>query len=418
MEPHHATDPANHPSNQSGHPGLANAPLPAVPALPPFTHRNLPAKVVFGDGTLARLGAELAELGVRRPVVVAGRRTATTRLWRAALAGMAGLAVAESVGMPEHTPLADVAALRDLARAHQADGFVAVGGGSASDACKAAALWLAEGGDLHDHGTRFLPPDQLHSPVLRAPKLPVIALPNTLSAAEVTAGGSVRTPDGRKIVLVDAALAARLIVIDPAAGMEMPVATFLGSGMNGLAHCIEGFYSRVRTPLTDGLALEAMHLFAGAQPEVARAPDSVAARGAALAAAHLSGQVLLNARSCVHHATCHVLGAVAGIPHGTANSIMLPHAMAFNAHDPGAAAALARCAPALGADTASAAGAIAAVRALQQRIGVATRLRDTGMSRTQLPEVAAKIMAEKGLYTNPRRVTGPAELETMLAAAW
>jgi alcohol dehydrogenase len=305
-----------------------------------------------------------------------------------------------------------------MARTHRADGFIAVGGGSASDACKAAALWLAEGGELADHATRFIPPDQLHSPRLKAAKLPVIAIPTTLSGAEVTAGGSVRTEDGRKLILVDPQLAAKLIVIDPAAAMDVPVSVFLASGMNGLAHCVEGFYSRVRTPVSSALALEAIRMFMQALPAVANEPESIEARGMALVAAHLSGQVLLNARSCIHHSVCHALGAVAGISHGNANSIMLPHAMAFNAVDPDAAAALALCAQAMGASEASPEGAIERVQWLQQAIKVPTRLRDTGMQRSLLTEVAAKVMGEKGLYVNPRRVTQASQVEPLLLAAW
>jgi alcohol dehydrogenase len=188
--------------------------------------------------------------------------------------------------------------------------------------------------------------------------------------------------------------------------------------MNGLAHCVEGFYSRVRTPVSSALALEAIRMFMQALPAVAREPDSVQARGIALVAAHLSGQVLLNARSCIHHSVCHALGAVAAISHGDANSIMLPHAMAFNAADPDAAAALALCAQAMGASDASPEGAIERVQWLQQAIKVPTRLRDTGMQRSLLTEVAAKVMGEKGLYVNPRRVTQAAQVEPLLLAAW
>jgi alcohol dehydrogenase len=383
-----------------------------------FSHQTLASKLVFGDGAIGSLARELELLGIRRPVLVAGARTATSRVYALVRNSVAHLALRELTGIPEHSPIGDVARLRDLARSHEADGFIAVGGGSASDACKAAALWLAEGGELAAHATRFTPPDHLHVPTLLAAKLPVVAIPTTLSAAEVTAGGSVRTEDGRKLVLVDPRLAARLIVIDPEASTEVPAGLFLASGMNGLAHCIEGFYSRVRTPITSALALHAMRMFMEALPAVADAPAAAGPRGRALAAAHLSGQVLLNARSCVHHASCHALGAVTGIGHGVANSIVLPHAMAFNADEPQAASDLAECAGALGATVAGAAAAVERVRWLQQRIGVPTRLRDTGMRQEQLHEVAQKVMGEKGLYVNPRRVAAPQEIEAMLQQAW
>lgn len=385
---------------------------------PQFAHRTPASRLVFGQGVIDRLADELRELGVQRPIVVAGARTGASRVYAMTQRALAGLDYAEQTGMPEHSPIDHVRRLCDLARSHRADGFVAVGGGSASDACKAAALWLAEGGDLAQHATRFIPPDSLHSPPLPADKLPVIAIPTTLSAAEVTAGGSVRTDDGRKLVLVDPKVAARLILIDPLASLEVPAPIFLASGMNGLAHCIEGYYSRVRTPITSALALQAMRLFMQSLPAVAADPASASARAQSLVAAHLSGQVLLNARSCVHHATCHSLGAVAGISHGDANSIILPHAMVFNSADDQARRDLAECAMALGASETSADAAAERVRWLQRTLGVPRRLRDTAMRRDQLPAVAQRVMAEKGLYVNPRRVSGPQEVLEMLEAAW
>ncbi len=120
----------------------------------------------------------------------------------------------------------------------------------------------------------------------------------------------------------------------------------------------------------------------------------------------------------MHHAACHALGAAAGVSHGDANSIVLPHAMAFNAVDAGARADIAACAAALGATESTAEAAIDRVRHLQQVIGVPTRLRDRGVDRELLPAVAERVMAEKGLYVNPRRVAGPHEVLEMLEAAW
>lgn len=385
---------------------------------PTFLHNSPPSRVLFGAGALAQLGAELQRLGIRRPVVVSGRRTAASPLYRAAAAALEGLAVRTYLEMPEHSPIAAVRAVRELAREHGADGFVAIGGGSASDACKAAAIWLAEGGELADHASRFTPPATLVMPQLDRPKLPVVAVPCTASAAEVTPSAGVKTEDGRKLVMSDPKVAARLVVIDPEAALDVPAPLLLATAMNGLAHCIEGLYSKVRTPITTALALHAIGLFAQAMPAVAAAPRAVGARGELLMAAHLSGLVLLNARTCFHHAVCHALGASAGVSHGDANSIVLPHAMEFNAASAEAAAAMADAARAMGAGRGTAADAVACVRELQQAVGVPTRLRDVGVAREALPAVAAKVMHERGLYFNPRAVESPTAVERMLNEAW
>ena len=380
---------------------------------PDFVHRSTQTKVVFGAGAVARLPAELDEIGIRRPLLLSGPRTAQSALYGCAAAALDQLPCAAFTAIPEHSSVATVAAVVDRARAHGADGFVAVGGGSASDTAKAASLLLAEGGTLETHASRFTPPDTLVILDLPAPKLPVVAIPATASGAEVTPSLGVRTDDGqRKLLFWDLKLASRLIVIDPAANLATPAPLMLATGMNGLAHCIEGLYSRVRTPVTAALATHAIGLFVDALPQVARAPASIAARAALLSAAHLSGLVLMNARTCLHHAICHALGAVTGASHGEANAVILPHAIAFNA--PAALEAMAAIRRAWGRN----APVVDLVRGLQAQIGVATRLRDIGVPRAALADVARKVMGERGVYFNPRAVRGPEEIEALLEAAW
>jgi alcohol dehydrogenase class IV len=148
---------------------------------------------------------------------------------------------------------------------------------------------------------------------------------------------------------------------------------------------------------------------------VHRDPQDVAARAALLYAAHLSGLVLVNARTCLHHAICHAIGSVTGVGHGDANAVMLPHAVAFNAS--AAAPALARAAAALGAGH-DAASLVGAIRSLQAGIGVPTRLRDIGVPDDVLERIAAKTMRERGLYYNPRQVADAAEVRALLDAAF
>lgn len=381
-----------------------------------FVHRSPASKVVFAAGAIATLAAELAELGVRRPLLVAGVRTAASPVYAAVKQALSAVPVVEFTSVPAHSSVAAVTQIRDLARAAQCDGFVAVGGGSAADTAKAAALWLAEGGELEQWANRFTPPATLVAPELRQPKLPVVAVPCTASAAEVTPSVGVRTDDGRKLLFSDPKLACRLIVIDPQANVAVPAELLLSTGMNGLAHCIEGLYSKMRTPVTTAVALHGIRLFMQALPAVAREPQSVAARAELLSAAHLSGLVLLNARTCFHHAVCHALGAVTGVAHGEANSVVLPHAIRFNA--PAAVAELALAAEAMQLPSRDGAALADAVAALQQSIGAPARLRDIGVPQSALARVAAKTMGERGLYFNPRPIAGADEVQALLEQAW
>jgi alcohol dehydrogenase len=225
----------------------------------------------------------------------------------------------------------------------------------------------------------------------------------------------VRDADGAKLLFTDFQLASRVVLIDPAANVHVPAGVMMSTGMNGLAHCVEGLYSLERSPLAEIVALDAMVRFARALPAVRCEPTDTAARGELLYAAHLSGLVLVNARTALHHAVCHAIGAMTGVPHGEANAVMLPHALEFNrtAVEP----ALARAAVALGAGT-TATDCIDAIRSLGRELGVPTRLRDIGVPHDALVRIAAKTMGERGLYYNPRRVAGAHEILALLEQAF
>jgi alcohol dehydrogenase class IV len=142
----------------------------------------------------------------------------------------------------------------------------------------------------------------------------------------------------------------------------------------------------------------------------------VAARAALLYAAHLSGLVLVNARTCLHHAICHAIGSVTGVGHGDANAVMLPHAVAFNA-DAAACGARAcrrrarrwpRCRVARARDP------LAASR--HRRAHPLARHRRAGRARWSASP--PRRCASAASYYNPRQVADAAEVRALLDAAY
>ncbi|RZS81914.1 iron-containing alcohol dehydrogenase family protein [Pigmentiphaga kullae] len=377
-------------------------------------HSSL-TRVVFRPGAVDEAGAELERLGARRPLLLASRRSRTMSPY-GRLVDALGDRAAQSVDVPSHSSVDTVERVaRDIA-AHGADCLVAFGGGSVIDTAKAAALLLAEGGDLARHATRFTPPDAVHVPALRRAKLPILAVPLTASGAEMTPSFGIAHGPG-KLLFRDERCACRVVLLDPALNAEVPARIVLDTGMNGLAHCLEGLYSRQRSPYATALALDGLARFAAALPAVAERPGDVAARGELLVAANLAGLVLASARSCLHHALCHVLGSRCGVAHGAANAVMLPHVADYNL--PAAGAELAMAAAALSAGSETRPEAVArCLRALRQAVGAPSRLRDLGVAAEALPEVARHALGERGLALNPRRVAGGDELRQLLEAAW
>jgi hypothetical protein len=245
---------------------------------PAFAHQSLRTRLICAPGAAAGLGDELSKLGCRRPLLLSGARTAAGALYAEARHALRDLTFFEANDIAQHSSVPLVNRIAALARANAIDALVAVGGGSVSDTAKAVALVLAEGDPLEKHATTFVPPDTVLTPQLLRAKLPIVSIPTTASGAEVTPSFGIRTAQGGKLLFWDARLASRVILLDPVANVAMPAAVMLATGLNGLAHCIEGLYSRMCSPIASALAIEAIARFDGALRDVARSPDLVAAR--------------------------------------------------------------------------------------------------------------------------------------------
>ena len=403
-------------------PNQAEMSLPDIAPAHWINYQNTSSRVVLKPGAIADLPVETAALGVSRLLLVCGGNTLKGKVFSAVRDALGERVAGTFPDVIEHSHTDLVMTGAEKARALGIDGLVAVGGGSASDTAKAIAIVLAEGGRIDDHASTFIPPDKFFPKELHRPKLPVIAVPTTASAAEVTPGLGIRDKSGRKLLFWDVKLASRLIVLDPKANVDVPAAIMAATAMNGFAHCAEGLYSRLRNPISEGLALQGIRMLTAAIPQMVAEPDNIDHRAGVLAGAHISGMVISNARVGIHHAMCHCLGALGGLSHGVANSVMLPTALGYNRTV--AAGQLAKMAEAMGIDTRSmslqqaADAGIEAVRDLQRRAGVPRRLRDTGLDRAKLSEIAEHTMADRGLFFNPRRTDSAGQVLQLLEEAW
>lgn len=400
----------------------------AVMAAPPmrsdggFDYQNTSTRVVLAPNAVDDLASLIAPLGCERLMVICGPNTRRSQLFERVLRALGTRVAVILDQVPQHSSTLLVTEAAQKAREASIDGLVAVGGGSSSDTAKAVAILLGEGGVIESHASSFTPPDQFTPKPLPAPKLPIIAVPTTASAAEVTPGLGIKDSQGRKLLFWDNTLACRLIVLDPAAAVEVPVGIMAATAMNGFAHCAEGLYSRLRNPISEALALQGISLFSAWLPKMVAEPDDIDARSGVLTAAHLSGMVISNSRVGIHHAICHCLGARGGLSHGVANSIMLPHCLQYNI--PVARRQIERIGAAMDADrygtspASSAEEAVAAVRQLQNEANVPTRLRDSGLDRALLPAIAQDTLGDRGLYFNPRRTTSADAVLQLLEEAW
>ena len=155
-------------------------------ALPAFVQRLPAMKTIARPGAVDGLRAELELLGVQRVLLVCSGSVRRSGLQAVLQRQLLGLQVLLAPDIPAHSSVELVKRLADQGREQDIQCIVAAGGGSSSDTAKAVALLMAEGGRLADHASRFTPPGDLHIPVLRRPKVPIVSIPCTASGAEVT----------------------------------------------------------------------------------------------------------------------------------------------------------------------------------------------------------------------------------------
>ena len=321
--------------------------------------------MIFGAGASGRLGEEVARLGVKRPLFIStpGRRKDAEQA-ATHLTGMTAAIHAEAV---MHVPVNTIRAASDAAKQHRADGIIAFGGGSAIDTSKAVGLELG---------------------------LPVVAVPTTYGGSEVTPFYGY-TEDDIKKGKRDRKMLPRSVIYDPALTVSLPAKVSGPSGMNAIAHCVEGLYARDANPVMSLLAAEGIRTLARALPIVVKEPANMDARADALYGAWLAGMVLGSVGMAVHHNISHVLGGAFRLPHADVHTIVLPHAVAFNRD--AAPEAMRAAANALGAPDAA-----QGIYDLEVKIGAPASLKEIGMPHDGLDR-AARIIVEHPYY-NPRPV--------------
>ncbi|MBZ3900351.1 maleylacetate reductase [Streptomyces griseiscabiei] len=336
-------------------------------------------RVLFGAGTLAQLPDEVAGLRLNRVLVLCTPGQERTGRRVACMLGQRAVGVLAEARM--HVP-ADVAA-RAGERVTElgADGCVAVGGGSAIGLGKAIAF---------QHG------------------LPVIAVPTTYAGSEMTPVWGL-TEAGVKRTGRDPRVLPRSVLYDPELTVGLPAPVSLTSGMNAIAHAVEGLYAPDATPVVSLMAEEGVRALTAALPAVVADGSDLDARSDAQYGAWLCGAVLGATTMSLHHKLCHSLGGALDLPHAPSHTVVLPHALAYNA--PAAPQALAVLSRALG-------GAPDPARELWElavRLGAPRSLGELGMREMDIPRIAELVLARQ--YANPRPLTRVG-VEGLLMAAW
>lgn len=265
-----------------------------------FTYSN-PRVILCGAGSLSHLEPELKRLSIERIALVT-TRSLLSSLDRLLVRPVATLVIAQ------HAPMSQIDAGVEEASSARPDGIVSFGGGSAIDAAKIISVRLADGGG-------------------RA--LPHIAIPTTLSVAELAAGAGFTNEAGDKAGMRDPRLLAETVIYDAELVMATPMELWLSTGIRALDHAVEGFLADGDHPFNDVMAVEAIRRLFESLPRAKASPDDLDVRTENQLAAWFSFTLPAASASGLSHTMGKQIGARYGIPHGVTSCLLLPHVMRY-----------------------------------------------------------------------------------------
>lgn len=331
----------------------------------PFLYSGVPSRVIFGWGTLRCIADEVRALGCGRALVLSTPQQAGAAQDILDRLGVLGAGLFSEATM--HTPVDVTERAMQVVRDLDVDCTVALGGGSTIGLGKAIALRT---------------------------DLPQIVIPTTYAGSEATPILG-ETRDGLKTTQRSSKILPEVILYDVDLSLTLPVGLSATSGMNAIAHAVEGLYTQDANPITSLMAEEGVRALGSALPKIVRDPDDREARSDALYGAWLCGVVLGSVGMALHHKLCHTLGGTFDLPHAETHTVVLPHAAAYNAA--AAPEAMARVARALGVQNAP-----QGLYDLALSLGAPAALKDIGMPQDGLDRAADLAVANP--YWNPRPI--------------
>ena len=380
-----------------------------------FRYVSYAQEVVFGAGSLARLNELAKQYGWQRLMLCTNQSLRQNGHAAAVEAALGDCLVASFDRVQPHVQDAQLEAVLDLAAEKRVDALIGMGGGSPIGMAKAVASALIEQRTSQSASL---------STSFAQPIVPVIAIPTTYAGSEMTAGFGVthtRQDPPRKVTISDPRIVPKLVLYDPLLTLDLPPDMTASTGMNALAHCIEALYSITRHPSASANAASGIRYISNALFTCYAHGDDLAARTEMLLGAHLAGLSLASISMGLHHGVCHVLGGTANVPHGIANSIILPYAVRFNGDQ---ADLLLPAVEAMGINPRNL-SPNAVVEALAQRIfdltrkmNLPQRLRDVGVKEADLPNLAQLAFQNKTVQNNPTPISNVKQIEDILREAW
>ena len=296
--------------------------------LPDYFEFTLPTKLIYGVGILDSIENATAKFKERKALLVTDEVLVKAGPVAKVKKGFkkAGIKIAATFDkVPPNSTIKTVQECAALGNRKKCDMLIAVGGGSVIDTAKVANLLMTKKGKVQDHMGAYLldSEDSL---------LPSIVIPTTAgTGSEVTKVAVIADPDNDvKLPFAEDQFLPDLAILDPEMTVTMPGRLTAYTGMDALVHAIEAYVDKEWSPASDALALHAVKLISENILHACNSPEDLKARGAMQVGSFLAGVAFSHSMVGMVHGIAHALGGVYHIPHGLANTLILPEVMEYN----------------------------------------------------------------------------------------
>ncbi len=384
---------------------------------------NTSAGIRFGDGIAADLAIIAGNLLGSKILFITDNGLTRLGLTKPALLSLerAGIAVTLFDAVEADPSRTTLMAAVDMAKSANVDAVVGFGGGSSLDIAKLVALLVGSGEDVDEAwGVGNA----------KGPRLPLVLVPTTAgTGSEVTPVSIITVEEDEKRGVVSPLILPDLAILDVDLTIGLPPHITAATGIDAMVHAIEAYTSKNanNNPMSRMLAVEALtHLGANIEKAVFEGKDRKA-RSAMLLGSMLAGQAFANSPVAAVHALAYPLGGTFHVPHGLSNALVLPHVLRFNASDTanGSARQYAELAPYAFADIdrsegtqATCSAFIERLASLSKKLGLETNMRQLGVAKTDIEQMAEDAMKQARLLVNNPRELSKSDALAIYRAAW
>ncbi len=283
-------------------------------------------KVISGYKALETIPFELGRLGAKRPIIITDKGVSQAGLIKHVVDSFAGTDTVVGAifdETPQDSSNVVVNQIAAIYRAQNCDSIIAVGGGSAIDTAKGVNIVITEN---TDDLLKFMGNYRLNKPMK-----PFVVIPTTAgTGSEVTMVAVIANPEKNvKMAFTSDLLLPKFTVLDPRMTASMPPKITAATGMDALTHAVEAYIGPQKNPISDAFAAAAMDLIRNNIVAAVKDGANKDVRLAMANAALLAGLAFSNSMVGIVHATAHATGGVCHVPHGIANSILLPYGLEF-----------------------------------------------------------------------------------------